>query len=184
MRPSYHLRCSSGHLRVERRIRRVNNASHARCRNCGPAYEPIDEVRRITNQSTGELVTWRKPAGSGFEVLCLRGEEATRPGPTNAEVLTFSTNASLWTLLEKLTIQPAAVFHAAAPDFVTIEGAAMTRKKSTRPDLRVILRPAVKVLPRRGRPFSKAVIVGWKYELDGSAGRRSPVRGNRSNPQH
>ncbi|MGA9576268.1 MAG: phosphopantothenoylcysteine decarboxylase [Terrimicrobiaceae bacterium] len=141
---------------------------------CGPAYEPIDEVRRITNQSTGELGTILAEtlAGSGFEVLCLRGEATTRPEPTNAKVLTFSTNASLWTLLEKLTIQPAAVFHAAALcDFVVhaIEGVDDAQKiRSTTAELRLILRPAVKVLPRLRTIFPQAVIVGWKYELDGS----------------
>jgi phosphopantothenate---cysteine ligase (CTP) len=141
---------------------------------CGPAYEPIDRVRRITNQSTGELGTILAEAlaASGFEVLCLRGEAATRPEPTNAKILPFSTNASLLTLLEKLTIQPAAVFHAAALcDFVVhaIEGADSAQKiRSTTAELRLILRPALKVLPRLRKLFPQAVIVGWKYELDGA----------------
>ena len=38
---------------------------------CGPAFEPIDEVRRITNQSTGELGSLLSEtlAGANFEVL-------------------------------------------------------------------------------------------------------------------
>ena len=72
---------------------------------CGPAYEPIDGVRRITNQSTGEIGTILSEtlSASGFEVLCLRGEMAgaSRPEPTNAKVLAFSTNASLMTILGK-----------------------------------------------------------------------------------
>ena len=45
---------------------------------CGPAYEPIDEVRRITNQSTGELgaLLSEALARANFEVLCLRGQMA------------------------------------------------------------------------------------------------------------
>ena len=47
----------------------------------------LTRVRRITNQSTGELGTILAEtlAASGFEVLCLRGEAATRPEPTNAK---------------------------------------------------------------------------------------------------
>jgi phosphopantothenoylcysteine synthetase/decarboxylase len=38
---------------------------------CGPAYEPIDGVRRITNESTGEIGTILSESLSafGFEVL-------------------------------------------------------------------------------------------------------------------
>jgi phosphopantothenoylcysteine synthetase/decarboxylase len=141
---------------------------------CGPAYEPIDRVRRITNQSTGELGTIlaKSLTASGFEVLCLRGEAATHHAPENARVVAFSTNASLMTILGKLTIQPGAVFHAAALcDFLvhSIEGADEAQKiRSTTAELRLILRPAEKILPRLRALFPKAVIVGWKYELDGS----------------
>ena len=83
---------------------------------CGPAYEPIDEVRRITNQSTGELGSLLSEtlARANFEVLCLRGEMAVYPAPQDVKVVPFTTNASLLALLERLPIQPAAVFHAAA----------------------------------------------------------------------
>jgi len=141
---------------------------------CGPAYEPIDDVRRITNQSTGELGTILSEALSvaGFDVLCLRGEMAVHPAPKNARVVAFSTNASLLTVLETLPVQPVAVFHAAALcDFMVhkIEGAAGAQKiRSTVPELHLILRPAAKILPRLRSLFPDAVIVGWKYELGGS----------------
>jgi phosphopantothenoylcysteine decarboxylase/phosphopantothenate--cysteine ligase len=141
---------------------------------CGPAYEPIDRVRRITNQSTGELGTILAEAlvACGWEVLCLRGESASHRAPRNARIVSFSTNASLMNVLGKLTIQPGAVFHAAALcDFVVhrIEGAEEEQKiPSTIAELRLILRPAEKILPRLRRLFPQAVIVGWKYELEGS----------------
>ena len=96
---------------------------------CGPAYEPIDEVRRITNQSTGELgaLLTEALARANFEVLCLRGEMAVYPAPQDVKVVPFTTNASLLALLERLPTQPAAVFHAAALcDFLVseIEGSA------------------------------------------------------------
>src|ERR1700730_630479 len=42
---------------------------------CGPSYEPIDEVRRITNFSTGELgsLLANHLAKAGCEVVCFRG---------------------------------------------------------------------------------------------------------------
>lgn len=163
------------HLRVERRILNVENIDMPLALvTCGPAHEPIDGVRRITNQSTGELGTILAEtlSVSGFEVLCLRGEMAAHPAPKNAKVVTFSTNASLMTILERLPVQPVTVFHAAALcDFMVhrIEGTDEARKiRSTTTELHLILRPAEKILPRLRALFPDAVIVGWKYELDGS----------------
>jgi phosphopantothenoylcysteine synthetase/decarboxylase len=141
---------------------------------CGPAHEPIDGVRRITNQSTGEIGTILSEtlSASGLEVLCLRGEMAGHPAPKNARVLAFSTNASLMTILETLPVQPVAVFHAAALcDFMVhrIVGTEGARKiRSTVDELHLILRPAEKILPRLRTLFPDSIIVGWKHELDGS----------------
>src|SRR3954467_1956870 len=84
---------------------------------CGPSYEPIDEVRRITNFSTGELGLRlaRHLRAAGHEVICLRGEAATWHDPATAS-MPFSTNDDL---LQKLRAEAAengadAVFHAAA----------------------------------------------------------------------
>jgi phosphopantothenate---cysteine ligase (CTP) len=163
------------HLRVERRILRDENFGMPLALvTCGPAHEPIDGVRRITNQSTGELGTILSECLSahGFEVLCLRGEMAAHPAPKNAKVVAFSTNASLMNILERLPVQPVAVFHAAALcDFMVhrIEGTDEARKiRSTVAELHLILRPAEKILPRLRALFSETLIVGWKYELDGS----------------
>ena len=50
---------------------------------CGPSYEPIDQVRRLTNFSTGELGVHlsNQLVRAGFEVFCLKGSGATHPGP-------------------------------------------------------------------------------------------------------
>jgi phosphopantothenoylcysteine decarboxylase/phosphopantothenate--cysteine ligase len=111
-------------------------------------------------------------ARANFEVLCLRGEMAVYPGPRDVNVMSFTTNASLLDLLERLPTQPAAVFHAAALcDFLVheIEGSDRERKiPSSVAELRLILRPAEKLLPRLRALFPQAIVVGWKYELDGS----------------
>jgi phosphopantothenate---cysteine ligase (CTP) len=163
------------HLRVEDRIVTVEIARMPLAVvTCGPAYEPIDEVRRITNQSTGELGSLLSEAlvRANFDVLCLRGEMSVYPCPHNVNVSPFTTNASLLALLEALPTLPAAVFHAAALcDFLVheIEGSDRERKiPSGLSELRLILRPAEKLLPRLRGLFPQAIIVGWKYDLDGS----------------
>ena len=181
------------HLRVEQRIPRIENSEMPLALvTCGPAHEPIDDVRRITNHSTGEIGTILSEtlSASGFEVLCLRGEMAGHPAPKNASVVAFSTNASLLKILQTLSVQPSAVFHAAALcDFTVhrIEGTESARKiRSTVAELHLILRPAEKILPRLRSLFPDSIIVGWKYELDGScanaiARAREQIKNSRTN---
>jgi phosphopantothenoylcysteine synthetase/decarboxylase len=144
------------------------------CITCGPAYEPLDSVRRITNFSTGEIGTVLAEAflQAGFEVICFRGEAASFPPPSGADVRTFSTNDSLAESLRSLERAPDIVLHAAALcDFVLekIEGAQGSEKLSSRGrSLRLTLKPAGKVLPKIRGWFPSARIIGWKYELDGS----------------
>src|SRR5882672_6832187 len=82
----------------------------------GPSYEALDEVRRLTNFSTGrlgsELATYL--SGKGHDVTLLIGEQATWHGErVAARVETFSTTADL---LERLRAKRGVegLFHAAA----------------------------------------------------------------------
>ena len=144
------------------------------CITCGPAYEPIDKVRRITNLSSGEIgaVLANAFLRVGFEVICFRGESATFPPPADADVRPFSTNESLAVSLRSLERAPAIILHAAALcDFVlaSIEGADSGDKLSSRAgSIRLTLQPAEKVLPKMRDWFPDARLIGWKYELDGS----------------
>ncbi|MEK0451212.1 MAG: Phosphopantothenoylcysteine synthetase/decarboxylase [Verrucomicrobiota bacterium] len=143
---------------------------------CGPAYEPIDGMRRITNASTGELglMLAQTLSAGGHEVLVFKGEMASSPlGAGGAVVRSFSTNDDL---LSKLRDESAgAVFHAAALcDFrvaqvMGADGASATAAKiPTRAgQITLTLKPAVKVLPQVRAIFPGAFIAGWKYELDG-----------------
>jgi len=86
---------------------------------CGPSYEPIDQVRRLTNFSTGELGVHlsNQLARAGFEVFCLKGSGATHPGPGDrCHLSLFDTNDDLLELLEQTSAahEIAAVFHVAA----------------------------------------------------------------------
>ncbi len=141
---------------------------------CGPASTPIDQVRRITNFSTGEIGTILSQAFSraGFDVFCFRGEGSTAPPPASVDVRHFSTNDSLAEALQCLDRQPEIVLHAAAlSDFevAEIHGSDASAKLSSRAgEIRLTLRPARKILPELRSWFPAARLIGWKYELDGS----------------
>jgi len=141
---------------------------------CGPAYEPIDSVRRITNFATGEIgaVLSKALLQSGFNVVCFRGEGSTASPPVGVDVRPFFTNASLSTALKSMPTSPDVIFHAAALcDYVVerVDGVAMQKKISSRGgDVSIHLKPAAKILPYFRDWFPGAWIVGWKYELDGN----------------
>jgi SAM-dependent methyltransferase len=146
---------------------------------CGPSHEPIDQVRRLTNFSTGELglVLSAALTRAGHTVICLKGEGATaQVAAAGAKIVTFSTNEDLLQKLEAEAGAADAVFHAAAlcdyrvKQVRTADGTSLDAAKiPTRSgELTLILEPTVKVLPRLRAIFPKAKIVGWKYELDGT----------------
>ena len=148
---------------------------------CGPSYEPIDRVRRLTNFSTGELglLLAAALAREGHEVICLKGEGATsRADAGGAKVIPFSTNDDLLREFEKLAADGGAgvVFHAAALCDYRVkaargaDGRPLTAAKlpTREGELTLSLEPTVKVLPRLRALFPSAKIVGWKYELDGT----------------
>ena len=150
---------------------------------CGPSYEPIDRVRRLTNFSTGELglLLAATLARDGHEVICLKGEGATsRADAGGATMRAFSTNEDLLREFETLAAAGGigAVFHASALcDYrvKTVRGAdgtALTAAKlpTREGELTISLEPTLKLLPRLRALFPTARIVGWKYELDGSRG--------------
>ena len=150
----------------------------------GPAFEPLDDVRRLTNFSTGRLGTELANylAARGHKVLLLLGEQATYAGERRARrVETFTTAADLRAKLKALSSKKVdAIFHAAAvsdfsfgrifaPDpankLVEIKGA---KKISTRQGkLLVELLPAPKIIAELRGWFPRTRIVGWKFEADG-----------------
>ena len=137
---------------------------------CGPSYEPIDEVRRITNFSTSELGLrlTQQLRTAGHEVICLRGEAATWHDPETASV-PFSTNDDLLAKLGAVAAEGGAeaIFHAAALADFRVERLSAERKIASRGGgLILTLVPATKLLGQLRGLFPSAKIVGWKYELD------------------
>jgi phosphopantothenoylcysteine decarboxylase/phosphopantothenate--cysteine ligase len=149
----------------------------------GPTYEPLDEVRRMTNFSTGrlgsELVNFLTERG--HQVTLLIGQQATWRGERQAQhVETFTTTEDLRGRLRALGVGAVdAVFHAAAvsdfrfgkvwqraSDGATTEvkaGKIATRLGS----LLVELVPTAKIIAELRDWFPRACLVGWKYEMDG-----------------
>jgi phosphopantothenoylcysteine synthetase/decarboxylase len=150
----------------------------------GPTYEPLDDVRRLTNFSTGRLGTALANylAARGHNVILLLGEQATYAGERRAQrVEFFSTTSDLRARMKVLAAKKVdAIFHAAAagdfafgrifaPDdankLVEIKPA---KKISTRQGkLLVELLPAPKIIAELRGWFPQTKIVGWKYEADG-----------------
>jgi phosphopantothenoylcysteine decarboxylase/phosphopantothenate--cysteine ligase len=150
----------------------------------GPTFEPLDDVRRLTNFSTGRLGTELANflAARGHKVTLLIGELATWPGERKAHsVKTFSTTSDLRRQLKSFSSKKVdAIFHAAAvSDFAfgkmfTRDAAGKlkpftpSKKISTRDgNLFVELVPTPKIIAELRGWFPKARIVGWKFEADG-----------------
>ncbi len=149
----------------------------------GPTFEPLDQVRRLTNFSTGrlgsELVNYL--AARGHEVTLLIGQQASFRGERKAaHVETFTTTANLGSRLQALSgCAIDAVFHAAAVSDFTFgqvwrrsrEGtltALCSKKFSTREGaILAELVPTPKILADLRDWFAKALLVGWKYEVEG-----------------
>ena len=150
----------------------------------GPTFEPLDDVRRLTNFSTGRLGTELANflTARGHRVTLLLGESATYAGERQVKsVKTFSTTADLRAKLKSFSGKKVdAIFHAAAvSDFAfgkmfTRDAAGKLKpfkslkKISTRSgNLFVELVPTPKIIAELRVWFPHTKIVGWKFEADG-----------------
>ena len=153
----------------------------------GPTYEPLDDVRRLTNFSTGRLGAELAAhlTAEGHDVVLLLGYYAVYRGTLQAgTVETFTTTSDLAARFQALA-SPAvgAVFHAAAvsdftfgdiwerqPDGQMVRCA--DRKVPTRAGQWFAeLKPTPKLIAMLRQAFPRACLVGWKYELDGDRAR-------------
>jgi phosphopantothenate---cysteine ligase (CTP) len=150
----------------------------------GPTYEPLDDVRRLTNFSTGRLGTELANflAARGHKVALLIGETATYFGQRRAQhVAVFSTTADLHKRLQALAAKRVdAVFHAAAVSdfafgrmFTPNEAGKLAEIKSVNKiptrqgKLLVELAPTPKIIAALRGWYPRTRIVGWKFEADG-----------------
>ncbi len=165
----------------------TNDRPSSRPVNCivtaGPTYEPLDQVRRLTNRSTGQLGVElaNHLTGLGHQVTLLVGDQASWTGERRAsEVEVFTTTEDLQERLRNRAASPVgAVFHAAA---VSDFGFGKIWSRSAAGDLTEVragkissgqarllaeLLPTPKLISRLRLWFPSAHLVGWKYEVDG-----------------
>ena len=150
----------------------------------GPTYEPLDDVRRLTNFSTGRLGTELANflAARGHKVILLIGALATHAGERRAQrVETFTTTADLREKLKAVSSKKVeAIFHAAAvSDFAfgrilapnesgKLAEIKPGRKISTRQGrLLVELVATPKIIAELRGWYPRTRLVGWKFEADG-----------------
>jgi phosphopantothenate---cysteine ligase (CTP) len=149
----------------------------------GPTYETMDNVRRLTNFSTGRLGTELANylTERGHDVTLLVGEQATYAGERRANrVETFTTTADLseW-LLAQADLGVGAIFHAAAVSDFTFgkiwlrsPQGELTEVKSGKISTRqgtllAELVPTPKIISSLRNWYPQAKLIGWKYEVDG-----------------
>jgi phosphopantothenoylcysteine synthetase/decarboxylase len=143
----------------------------------GPSSEPIDQVRFITNQSTGELAVKlaQRFATAGHQVELFLGRGATWRLDTARY---FQTNENLQQLLSEVVGRDRvdAVLHAAALSDFGVEqtlvagrnsGVAKIPSDAQSVELRLVPKP--KLIRGLRDLFASAFIVGWKFELEGTA---------------
>jgi phosphopantothenoylcysteine synthetase/decarboxylase len=149
----------------------------------GPTYEPLDDVRRLTNFSTGRLGTELANflTARGHQVRLLTSAQATYAGERRAQrVEVFTTTANLRETLQALSSKKVnAVFHAAAvSDFhfgrIQLQSphGRLTEIKSKKiptgeGTLLVELVPTRKIITDLRAWFPSARLVGWKFEAEG-----------------
>jgi phosphopantothenate---cysteine ligase (CTP) len=149
----------------------------------GPTYETMDNVRRLTNFSTGRLGTELANylTAHGHNVTLLLGEQATHGGERRAlRVERFTTTDDLSQILQALAkLDIGAVFHAAAvSDFMfgkiwlrsaqgelsEIKAGKISTRQGT---LLAELVPTPKLIASLRTWYPTAKLVGWKFEVDG-----------------
>jgi phosphopantothenate---cysteine ligase (CTP) len=142
----------------------------------GPSSEPIDDVRLITNRSTGELGVILAQAfwHAGHEVSLFLGRFSQFRHPQTAY---FDRNEDLQRMLGKMNERKSVnvVLHAAAlADFQVVAVRAgnidlgLKKIGSEHENLSIELAPKPKVIAGLRDLFPNALIVGWKLELEGS----------------
>lgn len=151
----------------------------------GPTFEPLDDVRRLTNFSTGRLGTELANflTARGHTVTLLLGESATWPGERRAAAVErFAATKDLRARLKACRRKNVdAIFHAAAVSdfafgrmFRRDDAGRLTRLKPSRKistrggSLLVELVPTPKIIAELRGWFPRARLVGWKFQADGS----------------
>ena len=168
---------------------------------CGPTYEELDQVRRLTNFSTGQLGIGlaNHLIAAGHSVTLLKGYYAICRDACSVQSIIFSTTEDLLARIQLESGQSFdAVFHAAAvsdfrfgkmfrraPDG-KLELVSSGKFKTSDGTLLAELVPTPKIINQLRKLFPSAKIFGWKYEVNGTreealAAGRKQVGENQTN---
>jgi phosphopantothenoylcysteine decarboxylase/phosphopantothenate--cysteine ligase len=155
----------------------------------GPTIEPIDAVRRLTNQSTGRLGCGLADALSraGHRVTLLLSETALHsPCSEKVRVLRFDTTKNLaGQLRAAAALKVKAIFHAAAVSDFYMKQPLKGKIPSTE-KLKLDLTPTPKIIRQLRKWHPNAFLVGWKFEVTGGcasaiAGARRQIKSCKTN---
>jgi len=152
----------------------------------GPTIEPLDQVRRLTNFSTGRLGSELAffLAQRGHRTTLLLSEQAVNRGNLRGvDVKSFTTTASLReALVEASQGKVDGVFHAAAVcdfkfgevwhqgergELTPVQGGKIPTRAG---NLLAELVPTPKLIAELRELYPDSWLVGWKYEVDGDRG--------------
>jgi phosphopantothenoylcysteine synthetase/decarboxylase len=168
----------------------------------GPTYEPLDQVRRLTNFSTGCLGTGlaNHLHREGHDVTLLLGEQSTWHGESLApKLIRFGTTTELSDRLAALAGPHAtAVFHTCAVSDFAFGRIWENDGSEDRREIRVgkigtvagsllaELLPTPKLIRQLRDWFPLGFLTGWKYDVDGDRESvlkkaRQQIRDNRTN---
>lgn len=150
----------------------------------GPTYEPLDEVRRLTNFSTGRLgcILAEYLGSRAHNVTLFLARGATYRTVKNiSQIIEFTTTENLMLKLQSASSKDVnAIFHAAAvSDYKfgkifcrNADGSLKEIKSGKIPteygEILAELKPTPKIISNLRRWFPNAKIFGWKYEVDGN----------------
>ncbi|MGZ8940633.1 MAG: phosphopantothenoylcysteine decarboxylase domain-containing protein [Limisphaerales bacterium] len=150
---------------------------------CGPTYENLDQVRRLTNFSTGKLGIGlaNHLAAAGHDVTLLKGYYATSTDACAVSPIEFTTTEDLLVRIREASgAGYDALFHAAAAsDFRfgrvfrrgaddRLEQVSSSKFRTSDGNLLAELVPTRKFIGQLRELFPSARIFGWKYEVDGT----------------
>src|ERR1041385_7988360 len=136
---------------------------------CGPTWVAIDDVRVLSNRSTGELgrILARRLKGAGAKVTVLEGPVTEPLKDRLIKVLKFSFFEELTELLnEELKKRYDVVIHAAAVSDFRLPKKFSGKISSEKRRLNLNLVRAPKLINRIKKIAPKTFLVGFKLESD------------------
>ena len=135
----------------------------------GATVEPIDEVRYISNNSTGRLgcLLADSLARTGHRVALMLSKTAQwKPRSNQIRINPFGSASDLHEQMKAAAaFRVKAIFHVAAVSDFTVK--TQRGKISSSAKLSLDLKPSPKIIRQLRKWHPSALIVGWKYEVIG-----------------